>query len=444
MRVRSWLGAWVLFITTGCRRRAVRSEQGICDLRTSQRFNQKDFKSGTGKQTTGVRSCSDHERSAMDHITLRYDSVLSDVHMLLPNARHLMTRLNHVGQPVFISNFKILSDVERLDNNDPGENAAEEKCDDPREKDTNATQGKVGDEGGQGNVEPCLDEDGDLDITHRPRKNPVQDSSRDFVCPIILKQSNPSLEQEEGNTDEEVDECIKDILRIEHTMATPLEDVGKQVWRGAFFLADFILSQTAMFSGATVLELGAGMGLTSIIMATRAKTVYCTDVGEDLLSMCKKNVTLNSHLTEPAGGEVRVRQLDWLQHSLCTDVEVDFSWTEEEVADMYDNTSFIVAADVCYDDDLTDGLFRTLYRLCSNFTHTCTIFISIEKRMNFTLRNMDVSCDAYNYFSHSLSQLRDLEDGRCSFRVEQLPSNVAQFLLYERTEQLNKTQVNYT
>uniref|UniRef100_A0A8D3D8E5 Methyltransferase-like protein 22 n=1 Tax=Scophthalmus maximus TaxID=52904 RepID=A0A8D3D8E5_SCOMX len=344
----------------------------------------------------------------MDHITLRYDSVLSDVHMLLPNARHLMTRLNHVGQPVFISNFKILSDVERLDNNDPGENAAEEKCDDPREKDTNATQGKVGDEGGEGNVEPCLDEDGDLDITHRYGKCLVSSS---------VNTRGP--------------------LRITYSLS-------HQVWRGAFFLADFILSQTAMFSGATVLELGAGMGLTSIIMATRAKTVYCTDVGEDLLSMCKKNVTLNSHLTEPAGGEVRVRQLDWLQHSLCTDVEVDFSWTEEEVADMYDNTSFIVAADVCYDDDLTDGLFRTLYRLCSNFTHTCTIFISIEKRMNFTLRNMDVSCDAYNYFSHSLSQLRDLEDGRCSFRVEQLPSNVAQFLLYERTEQLELWKVTAT
>lgn len=35
---------------------------------------------------------------------------------------------------------------------------------------------------------------------------------------------------------------------------------------------------------------------------------------------------------------------------------------------------------VCYDDELTDGLFRTLYRLCSNFTHTCTIFVSLEKR----------------------------------------------------------------
>lgn len=49
-----------------------------------------------------------------------------------------------------------------------------------------------------------------------------------------------------------------------------------QVWRGAFLLADFILSEPLMFKGATVLEMGAGTGLASIIMATIAKTVYCT------------------------------------------------------------------------------------------------------------------------------------------------------------------------
>lgn len=35
----------------------------------------------------------------MDLITFHHDTVLSDVHMLLPNAHHLMTRLNCVGQP---------------------------------------------------------------------------------------------------------------------------------------------------------------------------------------------------------------------------------------------------------------------------------------------------------------------------------------------------------
>uniref|UniRef100_A0A3Q2CF73 Methyltransferase 22, Kin17 lysine n=1 Tax=Cyprinodon variegatus TaxID=28743 RepID=A0A3Q2CF73_CYPVA len=120
----------------------------------------------------------------------------------------------------------------------------------------------------------------------------------------------------------------------------------------------------------------------------------------------------------------------------CLDADGEFSWTEEEVADLYDNASFILAADVCYDDDLTDGLFRTLYRLCSSFRHAAAIFISLEKRMNFSLRHMDVCCEAYNHFMHCLSQLQDLQDGRWRFMVELVPLNFPQFLLYERIEQL--------
>ncbi|XP_068426984.1 methyltransferase-like protein 22 [Clinocottus analis] len=366
--------------------------------------------------------------------------------MLLPNAHHLMTRLNSVGQPVFLSKFRILSDGERHDNSDPGKGLKEEEHCEPREdrdKDTQVTRGKDGEEGRAGNVEQFLDADGDLDIQHRPRKNPNEESGRDLVCPIILKQSNSALEVENEDTDDK-DKTFKDIIKIEHTMATTLEDVGKQVWLGAFLLSDFILSKPHMFRGATVLELGAGTGLTSIMMGSIAKTLYCTDVGEDLLSMCQRNVTLNQHMIKPAGGEVIVRQLDWLQYDLCTDADMEFRWTEEEVADLYDNTKIIIAADVCYDDDLTDGLFRTLYRLCSNFRHTCTIFISLEKRMNFTLRHMDVSCDAYNHFSHCLFQLEDLVDGRCSFKVEQLPTDFAQFLLYERIEQLELWKITAT
>ncbi|XP_028267369.1 methyltransferase-like protein 22 [Parambassis ranga] len=382
----------------------------------------------------------------MDDITFHYDTVLSDVHMLVPNTRHLMTRLNHVGQPVFMSRFKILA--ERHDNCDTEKGSEKEEEDktqrETRAKETETTRGSDGEEGGEGNVEALLDEDGDLELTRRPRRNLPEGTDRDPVRPVILKQCGPEVEPEEENADDEAGRCFKDIIRIEHTMATPLEDVGKQVWRGAFLLADFIFSEPDMFRGATVLDLGAGTGLTSIVMATVAKTVYCTDVGEDLLSMCKKNVTLNTHLMEPSGGEVKVRRLDWLEHELCTDADVEFSWTKEEVDDLYDSTSFIIAADVCYDDDLTDALFRTLYQLCSGFSHTCTIFIALEKRMNFTLRHMDVSCEAYNHYVHCLSQLQDLVDGRCSFKVEQLPSDFDQFLQYERIEQLELWKLTST
>ncbi|XP_019743048.1 methyltransferase-like protein 22 isoform X1 [Hippocampus comes] len=377
---------------------------------------------------------SDHDRKAMNQIVFQHDSVLSDVHMFLPNARHRMTRLNNVGQPVFISKFKFLSNAEKQGRNDE---AKRENSD----SETHLPRAKDDEEGSDRNEEPALDEDGDLDVVHRPRNNPTEERSREVVCPVILKQSQNATLQDEENTDDGADECFDDVIRIEHTMATPLEDVGKQVWRGALVLADFILSKPLMFKGATVVELGAGSGLTSIIMATLAKRVYCTDVGEDLLGMCQRNITLNEHMIERAGGDVKVRLLDWLRSDLCTDPDVEFSWTEEEVADIHDNASIILAADVCYDDELTDGFFRTLYRLCNNFAHACNIFISIEKRFNFTLRQMDVSCDAYNHFQHCLSQLEDVEDGQCSYAVEQLPCTFPQFLQYERIDHLELWKV---
>lgn len=364
-----------------------------------------------------------HQR-LMDHVTFHHNTVLSDVHVLMPNTRHLMRRLNSVGQPVFMSRFRILSD---RDSTEPGTRLKGQE-DTDEDGDTEDRPGP--------HVDPVLDEDGDLDVTHRLRTNP----DREVVCPIIIQQSDPGPEQDDDDDDDD-NTCSKNVIRIEHTMATPLEDVGKQVWRGAFLLADFLLSEPAMFTGATVLELGAGTGLTSIVMATTAKTVYCTDVGEDLLSMCRRNVTLNRHVT---GGEVRVRHLDWLQQDLRTDAELDFSWTQEEVTDLYNNTSVIIAADVCYDDELTDGLFRTVSRLCSSFAHSCSIFISIERRINFSLRHLSVSCEAYEHFRRCVSRLQGLRDGPCGFKVQQLPADFPQALLYDRVEQLELWRVTAT
>lgn len=380
----------------------------------------------------------------MDQVTFHYDTVLSDVHMLLPNARHLMARLNNVGQPVFISKFKILwGDDEQ--NNSVCDSGDKLDCDtqiEVKASDQKASD-KATDERAEGSSESNLDKDGDLEVIRKPRKS-LQESEREKVHPILLSQAKVEYDYDKEEDEKEDDRYSRDIIRIEHTMATPLEDVGKQVWRGAFLLADFILSKPKAFAEATVLELGAGTGLTSVVVATVAKTVYCTDIGEDLLTMCQKNVTSNGHLMESTGCKVRVRELDWLRHDLCRDAGAMFGWTEDEVADLHDNTTIILAADVCYDDDLTDGLFRTLYRLCSNFCHPCTIYFSLEKRLNFSLRCMDVTCEAYNHFRHCLSELKDMIDGRCSFKLEKVSLSFPQYLRYERVEQLELWKVTTT
>lgn len=374
----------------------------------------------------------------MDKITFKSDTVLSDVHLYTPNQRHLMVRLNGMGQPVFLSQFKLLwnQDCDADSGAEGGDHRA-----DPAEV-TSPTGSPPGSgcssEGADATCQEGagaqLDEDGDLDVVRRPQAASASEPSgppRDKVHPMILSQ-----EEDDVLGDEARESSACDVIKIEHTMATPLEDVGKQVWRGALLLADYILFRRDLFQGRTVLELGAGTGLTSIIAATVARTVYCTDVGADLLAMCQRNIALNSHLTATGGGVVKVKELDWLKDDLCTDPEVPFSWSEEDVSDLYGHTTVLLAAEVFYDDDLTDAVFKTLSRLAHRLKNACMAVLSVEKRLNFTLRHLDVTCEAYDHFRSCLRRLEKLADGRLRFSVEPVDASFPQHLVYERIQQL--------
>ncbi|XP_053936145.1 methyltransferase-like protein 22 [Cuculus canorus] len=374
----------------------------------------------------------------MDNPTFKSDTVLSDVHLHCPDQRHLMVRLNAVGQPVFLSYFKLLWNAEDLASEKHGRETATEReqqyrsGDEPYDTDRNnlKEEKELKIEG----VEALLDDDGDLEVIRRPRSASDIEAEgvlRDRVHPVILMKG-----EEDAFEVEEQEGTCSDVVKIEHTMATPLEDVGKQVWRAAFLLADYILFKRDTFNCCSVLELGGGTGITSIIMATVAKRVYCTDVGEDLLAMCEKNIALNKQLMEPGGGEVKVKTLDWLKDEFCTDPEAPYSWSEEEIADLHDHCTVIMAADVFYDDDLTDALFRTLYRITHNLRNSCTVYLALEKRLNFTLRHMDVTCEAYSHFRNTLNDLENLQDRKMKYTVEPIKPDFCQFLIYERIEQL--------
>ncbi|XP_043416512.1 methyltransferase-like protein 22 isoform X1 [Prionailurus viverrinus] len=375
----------------------------------------------------------------MDEVTFKSDTVLSDVHLYTPNHRHLMVRLNGMGQPVFLSQFKLLWNRDsRTDSGAEGDGHGALLAEETPPSGPGSARPPPGsghsDATSQLGLGTRLDEDGDLDVERRPPTASDPEPAgplRDKVHPTILTQ-----EEEDPLADGARESSPRDIVRIEHTMATPLEDVGKQVWRGALLLADYILFQRDLFQGRTVLELGAGTGLASIIAATVARTVYCTDVGADLLAMCQRNIALNGHLTAAGGGVVKVKELDWLRDDLCTDPEVPFSWSQEDVSDLYSHTTILLAAEVFYDDDLTDALFKTLSRLAHKLQNACTAILSVEKRLNFTLRHLDVTCEAYDHFRSWLRRLEGLADGRLRFAVERVEASFPQLLVYERIQQL--------
>ncbi|XP_011288869.2 methyltransferase-like protein 22 isoform X7 [Felis catus] len=313
----------------------------------------------------------------MDEVTFKSDTVLSDVHLYTPNHRHLMVRLNGMGQPVFLSQFKLLWNRDsRTDSGAEGDGRGALLTEETPPSGPGSARPPPGsghsDATSQVGLGTRLDEDGDLDVERRPP--PASDPEpagppRDKVHPTILTQ-----EEEDPLADGARESSPRDIVRI--------------------------------------------------------------DVGADLLAMCQRNIALNGHLTAAGGGVVKVKELDWLRDDLCTDPEVPFSWSQEDVSDLYSHTTILLAAEVFYDDDLTDALFKTLSRLAHKLQNACTAILSVEKRLNFTLRHLDVTCEAYDHFRSWLRRLEGLADGRLRFAVERVEASFPQLLVYERIQQL--------
>lgn len=84
------------------------------------------------------------------------------------------------------------------------------------------------------------------------------------------------------------------------------------------------------------------------------------------------------------------------------DADAEFSWTEEEVADMVDNTHFIIAADgimTCYSTVQQDNTVYTVHRSVTELLiikhvtqHVCgTTSVALEVKMRLT-GNMNTCC----------------------------------------------------
>lgn len=210
---------------------------------------------------------------------------------------------------------------------------------------------------------------------------------------------------------------------VHHGGLSSLKDVGQQLWSGAFLLCEYLLTCPRP---ATLLELGAGLALPSIIGARHADAVFATDFNHAALELSLKNVEQNAHTIGDAG-VVRVRKLDWLavaasgaltssvqlpaapcvdpaQSSQAAPLDRQFEWSHSDLeriqslgvyygtprkpamhsslplatrrgseCDERSSTSprgLIIGADLIYDDGLTAALFKTLTVIMSMVVHS--------------------------------------------------------------------------
>ncbi|XP_039755985.1 methyltransferase-like protein 22 isoform X2 [Pararge aegeria] len=152
--------------------------------------------------------------------------------------------------------------------------------------------------------------------------------------PFLLPKGNDKAQFDE-DSDLDIERPQRNVIKIEHSSKTNISLVGLQVWRGAFLLGDLLihLGLNGGLSGKTVLELGAGTGLTSFVAAIYAKKVVCTDIDlGGILELIKLNAKYNSKLIK---SQFKVMPLDFTS----TDWNVS-------LLDEIKRTDVIIASDV--------------------------------------------------------------------------------------------------
>ncbi|CAF3793493.1 unnamed protein product [Rotaria sp. Silwood1] len=178
-------------------------------------------------------------------------------------------------------------------------------------------------------------------------------------------------------------------LTLVHRNETNVSECGYQLWNGALLLCDYILTNQTRFLNKTILELGAGIGLCSLIASRFVSKIICTDYDNDLLEVIKQNIEINNVVCKKE----------------CIEIQ-KFDWKQFNSNEINNHIEIIFAADVIYDDDLTDALFNVFTKLFQDKLNLHSIYITIEKRINFYLDTLSVQCPAYEYFLEKLNQFK--------------------------------------
>ena len=270
---------------------------------------------------------------------------------------------------------------------------------------------------------------------HVEREMPEEPSEDTHVYRVEFVIPKESDEYEEDDDDGDGDLVVQRVsaphsLLIEHAMATELKDVGWQLWRASFYLADFLIANAAQWRDKCVLELGAGLGLTSLVASLFARRVLCTDLPH-VLPLAERNWRLNrarldainnNSNSNSNSNSVRFKQLDWTKYE-----ELKSALDRAECAEVaaLSDADVLMAADCVYDNELTACLLNTIYALMTRGGARRVpkvAYVANETRINFSTAEMRVADTAFEFFSECVRELDGYVDAERGwrFRVERV------------------------
>lgn len=248
--------------------------------------------------------------------------------------------------------------------------------------------------------------------------------------PFLIPKNGSNATFDEDN-DLDIERPQKEVIKIEHSSKTKLALVGLQVWRGAFLLGDWLihLGLKGELANRSVLELGAGTGLTSFVAALYAKKVVCTDIDiGGILELIKLNAKYNKKLIK---SQFKMMPLDF----------TDTAWSAPLLSEIK-QASIIIAADVIYDDDLTAAFVSTVQKIL-NTQPPKTLYMVLEKRYVFTIEHMDSVAPCYETFLTLLDKVKT-ENAHSTWNIEQLHLEFPKYFTYDRVKDLVLWKISST
>jgi len=148
--------------------------------------------------------------------------------------------------------------------------------------------------------------------------------------------------------------------------------IPSRMWDGAYVLSQYIVTHEEQFIGKTVVELGAGVGLPSLICGHLAKQTVITDCNPMALKIAQNNVQLN-YPTE-IEDKVLVHELDWSKTPSLVSFKETFPNSFEVV----------LGADVLYLTSSVVPLLKTAKELLSR-SKVSKFIMAHEKRRSLVI-----------------------------------------------------------
>jgi hypothetical protein len=184
----------------------------------------------------------------------------------------------------------------------------------------------------------------------------------------------------------------KAAVALAHRLATPVADVGLQVWRGALLLGDYFFEHPPV--AVKLAELGAGVGAAGLLAATLGADVLATDGHAGAVALAAANGDRNAAAISRGGGRFAAAVLEWRAYA---DADADDD-------DALGDASLLVAADCVYDDVATDALFDAVATALDRRPGR-ELVLALEKRFNFEAESLSVRAHGYRRFAARLGGL---------------------------------------